>query len=40
MEKKEKCRLFRQIGRAGLILLSTAAALSIWLLALYSLNFV
>lgn len=35
-----KSRLFRKIGKLGLALLSALAALSIWLLAIYSLNFV
>lgn len=38
--KNFKSHLFRKIGKLGLALLSLLAALSIWLLALYSLNFI
>lgn len=37
---KYNSRLFRKIGRAGLLVLSSLAALCIWLLGLYALNFV
>lgn len=49
MIDKKRCRyrgaklnsqLFRKIGRAGLIVLSSLTALCIWLLGLYALNFV
>lgn len=37
---KYNSRLFGKLRKVGLALLSVLAALSIWLLALYSLNFV